>query len=507
MTYSEESSAALPANGSAPSRRRTALRAGAVGGLAAGVMAAAFSAPSTSMFFNSPFVALHAGKAMTAAFLVSAIAISFVALNIAAFSSKLPSSGYAFSFVSHALGPTAGFVSAWMTLLVFIGTPIIVPPYFGTTVSALIANLTGFHIHWAILAVLLLAFVGALAVLGISDSLKVGGVFVAFELAAVLIFAVYMVIRSPHGQAPSAFSPTSAPSIGAFALAMIFCILSFQGFESAATLGEETSRARITVPRALIGAIVVTGLFYTFTSYAAVVGWGSDAMDKYAGDTSNSSPWITLAHNYAGSWLADLFSAVVGAGLLAGTIAGVNASARMLFAMGRERVLPAALGVANARTRTPVFAALVAVVVGGLGGVISGLIFSPSQVWGFFGSIIGLGAVLVYIMVSLGVAPFFRREHPRDFSIGRHVVVLVVAIAILLVPLLIKNGLIWPLPAWPYNLVPYLTLAWLAVGCIIVGFLQLRRPEQLERAGRIRFDDEPEDEQPADGVPATGRNR
>lgn len=77
---------------------------------------------------------------------------------------------------------------------------------------------------------------------------------------------------------------------------MSFCILSFQGFESAATLGEETSRSRITVPRALIGAIVVTGLFYTFTSYAAVVGWGSNAMDKYASDTTpptphRGSPW------------------------------------------------------------------------------------------------------------------------------------------------------------------------------------------------------------------------
>jgi amino acid transporter len=492
MTAEKQTSARdTTVDGGAHGRPASGLRAGAIGGLAAGVMAAAFSAPSTSMFFNSPFAALHAGKAMTAAFLVSAIAIGFVAFNIASFSSKLPSSGYAYTFVSHGLGPKAGFVSAWMTLLVFIGTPIIVPPYFGTTLSSLIASLTGVHIHWAILALLLLAFVGTLAVLGISDSLKVSAVFVVIELAAVAAFAVYMIVKTPHGQAPSAFSPTSAPSIGAFALAMIFCILSFQGFESAATLGEETSHARVTVPRALLGAIVVTGLFYTFTSYAAVVGWGAADMDKYAADTSNASPWITLAHTYAGSWLADVFAAVVAAGLLAGTIAGVNASARMLFAMGREGVLPSALGVANPRTRTPVYAALVAVIIGGLGGVIAGLVWTPLQVWGFFGSIIGLGAVIVYIMVSLGVIPFFRREHPQEFSVLKHLAVPVVAIAILLVPLLIKNGLIWPLPPWPYNLVPYLTAAWLVVGAIIVAFLQAKRPERLQRAGRIVVDDDP----------------
>jgi amino acid transporter len=485
---SESSDVATTAEGSR-TRASGGLRSGAIGGLAAGVMAAAFSAPSTSMFFNSPFAAGHAGKAMTAAFLVSAIAIGFVAFNIASFSSKLPSSGYAYTFVSHGLGPKAGFVSAWMTLLVFIGTPIIVPPYFGTTLSALIKNLTGVHIHWAILALLLLAFVGTLAVLGISDSLKVGAVFVVIELAAVAAFAIYMIVKTPHGQAPSAFSPTSAPSVGAFAIAMIFCILSFQGFESAATLGEETTNPRVRVPQALIGAIIVTGLFYTFTSYGAVVGWGSKDMAGYAADTSNASPWITLAHNYAGSWLADIFGAVVAAGLLAGTIAGVNASARMLYAMGREGVLPSKLGVASSKTRTPVVASMVAVVCGGFAGVLAGLIWSPSEVWGFFGSIIGLGAVFVYIMVSIGVVPFFRREHPLDFSVLRHVLVPIVAVAILLMPLLIKNGLIWPLPAWPYNLVPYLTLAWLLIGAFIVAYLQVKRPERLAAAGRIMVDD------------------
>jgi amino acid transporter len=296
-------------------------------------------------------------------------------------------------------------------------------------------------------------------------------------------------VKTPHGQAPSAFSPTRAPSVGAFAIAMIFCILSFQGFESAATLGEETTDPRVRVPRALLGAIVVTGLFYTFTSYGAVVGWGSGAMDKYAADTSNASPWITLAQNYAGSWLADIFSAVVAAGLLAGTIAGVNASARMLYAMGREGVLPSGLGVASSKTRTPVVASMVAVVFGGLAGVMSGLIWSPSEVWGFFGSIIGLGAVFVYIMVSIAVVPYFRREHPLEFSPIKHVLVPLLAVAILLMPLLIKNGLIWPLPPWPYNLVPYLAVAWLLGGALIVGYLQARRPEQLAAAGRIVVDD------------------
>jgi amino acid transporter len=467
---------------------RQGLRAGAIGALSVGVMAAAFAAPSTSIFFNSPFVASFAGKAMVAAFLFSAIVIGLVALNIAAFSTKLPSSGYAYTYVSHGLGSEAGFVSAWMTLLVFIGTPIILPPVFGTTMRDLVDSLIGVSIPWEIFAVALLVLVGTLAVVGISDSLKVGGVFVVIELGAVTAFAIYMLIKSPHAQSPASLTPTSAPSLGGFAVAMIFGILSFQGFESAATLGEETRDSTRSVARALLGAILVLGIFYIVASYGAIVGWGSGDVSGYG---ESASPFIELAHRYAGSWLADVFSAVVGAGLLAGTIAGTNACARMLFAMGRDRVLPGWLSTTSARTQTPIAAVLLVVTGGGVLGIAVAAAWTPTKLWGFMGSIISLGAILVYILVSAGVAPFFAREHRSELSLLRHVGIPAVAVAALTVPLWIKNGLLWPAPAHPYNLVPYLTLSWLAIGVAIVLYLRVRRPADLRSAGRIVLDPTP----------------
>jgi amino acid transporter len=404
-----------------------------------------------------------------------------VAFNIAAFATKLPSSGYAYTYVSHGLGAEAGFVSAWMTLLVFIGTPIILPPVFGTTMSTLTDNLIGVSIPWQIFAVLLLGLVGTLAVLGISDSLKVGGVFVVVELTAVTAFAIYMLIKSPHAQSPASLSPTSAPSLGGFAVAMIFGILSFQGFESAATLGEETRDSTRSVARALLGAILVLGIFYTVASYGATVGWGSEHLTSYG---ESSSPFVALAHRYAGSWLADIFSAVVGAGLLAGTIAGTNACARMLFAMGRDRVLPHWLSRTNPRTHTPVPASLLVVIGGGTLGIAIAGAWTPTKLWGFMGSIISLGAILVYIMVSAGVIPFFSREHRSELSVLRHMAVPAIAVAVLTVPLWIKHGLLWPAPAYPYNLVPYLTLCWLAIGVAIVLYLRARRPAALKSAAR-----------------------
>ncbi|MBS1843169.1 MAG: APC family permease [Actinobacteria bacterium] len=451
-------------------------------------MAAAFAAPSTSVFFASPLVAAFAGEAMVAVFIVSAIAIGFVATNIASFSGKLPSSGYAYTYVSHGLGPKAGFVSAWMTLLVFACTPIILPPVFGETLGGLVESLIGVYIPWWVYSLALLSFVGMIVILGIKDSLEVSGVLVLIEIAVVGGLAAYMIFDSPHAQAPHAFSPGSASSLGGFAVAAIFGILCFQGFESAATLGEETRHSKVSVPRALMSAVLVLGVFYAFTAYGATVGWGGSNLGSYS---ESFGPWIELAKNYGGEWLADIFRAVVCAGMLAGTIAGTNAAARMLFAMGRDRVLPGGLAKVSPRHGAPVVASLLIVVAGGGAGVIAAAAWSPTNLWGFVGSIISLGAILVYIMVSASVIPFFRREHRAEMKLIRHVLIPILAIVILTVPLWIKNGLLWPVPEAPYNLVPYIILGWLLVGVGIVLYLRARRPMDLEAAGSIVLD-EPE---------------
>jgi amino acid transporter len=461
---------------------RRGLRAGAIGALAAGVMAAAHEAPSVSMFFNSPFAAANAGKGMAASFLFASIIIALVAWVISLFSAKLPTSGYAYTFVSRSLGPRAGFVSAWMTVLVFVGTPLIVPPAFGVTFSDLIHRLTGVRINWAILTVLLLVFVTFLVIRGVRESLEAGAVFLIFEVLVIGAFAVYVLFKAPGPQAPVALSPTAAPSLGGFAVGLIFGILSFQGFEAAATLGEETREAKRRLPLALMTAVLVTGVFYTFVSYAVTVAWGPDKMQGYA---DAGTPFAVLAQNYVGSWLAVLFDGVVCAGLVAVTIAAVNAGARVMFAMARERLLPTAFARTHPVRQTPHVASAAIVIFGGLGGIIFGLAWDPLQVWGFIGSVIALSAILVYILVCVSLIPFIRREHPAEFSWAQHLALPLVATGLLLIPLLIKHGLLWPPPAYPFNLPPYITLGWVVIGAAMVAYLGRTRPRALEQAGKL----------------------
>jgi amino acid transporter len=114
--------------------------------------------------------------------------------------------------------------------------------------------------------------------------------------------------------------------------------------------------------------------------------------------------------------------------------------------------------------------------------------WDPLKAWGFFGTVQALSAIVVYILVSAACIRFFWTRHRAEFSLLSHLLVPIVAIAILLLPMVLKGGLIWPAPAYPFNLPPYITLIWLVLAVLIMGYLIKRRPEALERAGRVFTD-------------------
>jgi len=115
-------------------------------------------------------------------------------------------------------------------------------------------------------------------------------------------------------------------------------------------LGEETRNPRHAIPWAVIGSVVVGGIFYVVVTYATSIGYGvREATAEWPGSGGGLS---VLADRYA-PYLANW---VLLAGGLSALFCGLglhNTGARTLFAMGREGVLPAALGRTHRRHQTP----------------------------------------------------------------------------------------------------------------------------------------------------------
>ncbi len=217
-----------------------------------------------------------------------------------------------------------------------------------------------------------------------------------------------------------------------------------------APLAEETADPRRNLPRAILGSILLMGMFFLFCSYALMRAWGGgDGGDLFA-----------LARRLWGpAWLLLLFALLNS--VLGVSIACTSAATRVFYAMGRARVLPAVLGKVHPVHHTPHVAIWLQTAVTLAVGLGLGVLLGPADEFFFLGVVMTLGMVLVYSMGNLGVFLFFRSERRQDFSVMLHV----------LCPLLSTVALLWvgvlsvhPLPAPPVGWAPYVVAGWLALG-------------------------------------------
>jgi amino acid transporter len=257
----------------------------------------------------------------------------------------------------------------------------------------------------------------------------------------------------------------------------VFGVLAFTGFEAPAYLGEETVNPRRTVPRAILVTTVLIGIVFVFFFYVTTVGWGIPDIGKLP---ANPSPWDTLGRTYWGAGptiLVDIASVVA---LVAGALAAQNGAARMLFALGRDGLLPRALGRTLPRFGTPVAAltlVLGAAIAMGLG---FGLGFQPLPAFGLLSLVVTLCALGVYALAQFGLARYFWRL--GEFNPFWHGLLPTVAVAAI-VYLFVKN--ISPQPPYPSNLAIWISIGWLIAGILAMAGLMIFKPSRLSEAAAI----------------------
>lgn len=456
------------------------LRRNAIGAPGAAVVAMAFMAPATSVYFNTSLAAAGAGYAFPLAMLLALAACGLVAWTVAEFARKLPSAGFAYTFATHGFGRGGGFMAGWILALAYA----MVGPMLLSGAAEFGAGFA--RRQWEAevppwtLVLAFGAFVWGVAALGLDRSARTALVLLAVEMGVLAALAATILARGgAEGLSATPLTPAGAPGgVAGLGTGMLWGILCFIGFESAGTLAEETRDPRRGVPRALFASVGIIGAFYVLTAYAAVAGFGRGGMGALAGDTE---PWATLAGRYWGDGLRWAVSLTVLTSVAAALVGGCNAAVRVLFALGREGILLAGLGRVS-RSGRPL-AALAACMLFSLSAALLGLAtVGPVAVWSFCGTVIGLGMIVVYILVCLALPAYYRRAHPAEFSPLRHGVLPAAAGLLMLLPV---YGLMWPVPPFPNNLVPHVVAGWAALGAVHLAVLSRRRPRVLEGMGRV----------------------
>jgi amino acid transporter len=457
------------------------LKRGALTTLEAMVVSMGFMAPSVAMFFNTPFIAQFAGAAMPLAMLLSFAAVFLVALGFSQLAQRTASAGSVYAFISNAINPRTGFMGMWLFLVGYAIFEAATYSIFAAFASEELNRIFGLSVPWFIPFFVIAGLVYTLSVLGVTQSVRGGLVFLAYEIVIVTIMLLAVVFQGgAEGNTLSVFNPATGNSLGGVFLGMIYGIMSFVGWKAAASLGEETRDPHTSIPRALLGAVVLIGTYYVFVTYAATIGFGPSGMDDFAQDTA----WFdTLTRRFLGDGWAPFVGLAALTGAIASAIGIHNSTVRLLYSLGRDGILPRAMARVHPTRQSPYVAASVQAGFSVILGLIFGyLIFGdPATTYGYFGGLGTLAVLFVYIFINVSVFLYFYRKERENFSFVRHALIPLLATAAVCLPI---RGLLYPVPDPPYNLWPYLLAAWILIGLVVLFVISRRRPDLLEAMGR-----------------------
>jgi amino acid transporter len=462
-------------------RDQGGLKGGALTTLEAMVVSMGFMAPSVAMFFNTPFIAQFAGAAMPLSMMLSFAAVLLVALGFSQLARRTASAGSVYAFVSNAINPRTGFMGMWLFIIGYGIFEAATYSIFGSFASELMNRTFGLSVPWVIPFFFIAALVYTLSVLGITQSVRGGLIFLAYEITIVTIMLLVVIFKGgAEGNTLSVFNPATGSGVGGVFLGMIYGIMSFVGWKAAASLGEETRNPYTSIPRALLGAVALIGTYYVFVTYAATIGFGPSGMDDFAKDTA----WFdTLTRRFLGETWAPFVGIAALTGAIASAIGIHNSTVRLLYSLGREGILPRAIARVHPTRQTPWVAATLQAGFSVILGLIFGyLVFGdPATTYGYFGGLGTLAVLFVYIFINVSVFLYFFRKERENFSVIKHALIPLVATAAVCLPI---RGLLYPVPPSPYNLWPYLLAAWVVIGLVILFVITRRRPELVETMGQ-----------------------
>ncbi|WP_435608765.1 APC family permease [Pseudomonas knackmussii] len=381
------------------------------------------------------------------AYLVASVAMLFTALSYGRMAAAFPVAGSAYTYVRKSISPKLGFLAGWGVLLDYLFLPMA------------IWLIGAAYLHSAFPAVpqalWVLGFIGVttgINVIGLNLAKSVNNVLMLVQflvLAAFVVLAVHYVLGDPSkplwSLQPFFKDGVQFPLI--MSGAAIACY-SFLGFDAVSTLTEETHEPRKNIPRAILLITLIGGFIFIAASYFVQLAHPSIEFQNA------DSAAYEIARNIGG----DLFVSLFLVGLIVGQFtSGLSAQAsasRLLFAMGRDGVLPKAFfGTLSEHFGTPVGSIV-------LCGVVALLALEMDVTTST--SFINFGAFLAFSLVNLSVIFHYwiggKQRGPREL------------VLFLLFPLIGLVADLWLMVSLDH-LAIYLGLSWLTVGVIYLGLL------------------------------------
>lgn len=391
-------------------------------------------------------IAEATGGASPSAYLLALAAMLFTAHSYGRMAVAYPVAGSAYTYVRRSIEARTGFLVGWAILLDYLFLPMVIWLIGG---SYLNAQFPGVPIGVWILAFVLVTTV--LNVVGIKVAEKTNYLLMAFQLLVILIFVALTIgtlVATSGASSLISGEPfiNSTSGLNTIAAGAAIAAYSFLGFDAVTTLTEETIEPRKTMPRAIMLIALIGGAIFVGVSYVT-------QLIRPGGSFEDSA---SVASDIALQIGGQLFAAVFLAGLVvaqfASGLAAQASASRLLYAMGRDAVLPRKIfGRLSRKFHTPV---LNLVITGAVGIVAVFLDVATST------SFINFGAFTAFTLVNLSVIAYYLRQRREGNQLNRVSYVVIPAVGAIIDAFLLTQ-------LDPTALT--LGLAWLALGVVVLA--------------------------------------
>lgn len=353
-----------------------------------------------------------AGPAVVVSFVVSGIVCLFAALCYAEFAAMVPVAGSAYTYSYVSLGEIWAWIIGWDLFLEYSvavaavaigwsGYVVNLLQEVGITLPAALVNPPGVAGGLINLpAVLIITAITALLIIGVKESARINTVIVVVKVAVILLF---LYLGFSHID-PANWNPFLPFGWGGVVTGAAIVFFAYIGFDAVSTTAEEVRNPQRDLPIGLLGSLLIATVLYVAVSLVLT------GIVPYA-DLNVPAPVAFALDRIGIAWGGALVSVGALLGITSVLLVLLFGQTRIIFAMSRDGLLPAAFRKVHPVFRTPVNVTL-------LVGLVTAAIASLLPL-GSVAELVNIGTLAAFIIVSAGVIVLRRTrpDAPRPFRV------------------------------------------------------------------------------------------
>lgn len=339
---------------------------------------------------------VKSGGHLPLVYLIAMIAMIFTAVSYGRMAAALPEAGSTYSYSAKALHPVWGFLAGWCMILDYILIPLLSVIFISLTAAKVVPQVP--YYAWALIAA---GGVTLVNLRGIEMTARANYVMNLIMIASLVWFiaaAIWALRRGAGEQTLFSSKPFYNPEAFSFQAIVgtsSLAVLSFIGFDGITTLSEDAKNPRRDILRATVLVCLIAGTLFVSQSYLAQMVW-----PDYSVFDPVETAFIDIGTLIGGDSLYFFLSFVLLVAGLASAINGQASASRLLYGMGRDRLLPYRIfAYVHPKLGTPVYSVLLMGAISLIGAMVLQYVEAAE--------LVNFGAFIGFMSVNLAVINYY----------------------------------------------------------------------------------------------------